>query len=150
MILRATRILGAATLVGVGAVHLQQYFGAGYNVLPTIGPLFLLNGIGAAVVAVGLLMPLERLLGDRLGDPAIGLLALAGVAIAAGSLVALFISESQPLFGFQEYGYDTAIKVAIATESATVVLLLPVAAAKFRRTAARGGEPSSREALESR
>lgn len=137
MILRTTRILGAFTLAGVGAVHLQQYLGAGYDVLPTIGPLFLLNAIGAAVLAVGLLMPLERLLGDRLGDLAAGALALGGVAIAAGSLVALFISESQPLFGFQESGYDTAIKLAIATEAATVVLLLPVAVAKLRRAATR-------------
>jgi hypothetical protein len=121
----------------VGAVHLQQYFGAGYDVVPTIGPLFLLNGIGAAVVAVGLLMPLERLLGDRLGGLAAGVLALAGVAIAAGALVALFISESQPLFGFQEYGYDTAIKIAIATEVATVVLLLPVVVAELKRAATR-------------
>src|SRR3954452_23413157 len=113
MIMRMTRILGAITLGAVGAVHLQQYLGAGYNVLPTIGPLFLLNAIAAGVVAVGLLMPLERLLSERLGTVAVGLLALAGVGIAAGALVALFISESQPLFGFQEYGYNTAIKIAI-------------------------------------
>jgi hypothetical protein len=141
-----TRILGAITLVAVGAVHLQQYFGAGYNVLPTIGALFLLNGIGAAVVAVGLLMPLERLLPDRLGNLAVSLLALAGVAIAGGALVALFISESQPLFGFQEYGYDTAIKIAIATETATVVLLAPVVVTKLR-LAGRGRLPRSPGAL---
>lgn len=149
MIMRMTRILGAITLVAVGAVHLQQYFGAGYNVLPTIGALFLLNGIGAAVVAVGLLMPLERLLPDRLGNLAVSLLALAGVAIAGGALVALFISESQPLFGFQEYGYDTAIKIAIATETATVVLLAPVVVTKLR-LAGRGRLPRSPGALGSR
>jgi hypothetical protein len=132
MILKITRLLGALTLVGVGAVHLQQYLGAGYNVLPTIGPLFLLDAIGSGVVAVGLLMPLERLLSERLADLAIGLLALAGLAIAGGSLVALFISESRPLFGFQEVGYTTAIKIAIATEAATLVLLAPVAVAKLR------------------
>jgi hypothetical protein len=146
--MRITRILGAITLVAVGAVHLQQYFGAGYNVLPTIGPLFLLNGIGATVVAVGLLMPLERLLPERLGNLAVCLLALAGVAIAAAALVALFISESQPLFGFQESGYDTAIKIAIATEAATVVLLAPVAVTKLR-LAARGRLPRSPGALSS-
>jgi hypothetical protein len=141
-----TRILGAITLGGVGAVHLQQYVGAGYNVLPTIGPLFLLNAIAAGVVAVGLLMPLERLLSERLGNVAVGLLALAGVGIAAGALVALFISESQPLFGFQEYGYDTAIKIAIATEAATVLLLAPVVVTKLRLVA-RGRLPRSPGAL---
>lgn len=149
MVMRMTRILGAITLVAVGAVHLQQYLGAGYNMLPTIGPLFLLNAIGAAVVAVGLLMPLERLLPERLGNLAVCLLALAGVAIAGAALVALFISENQPLFGFEEYGYNTAIKIAIATEAATVVLLAPVAVAKLRLVA-RGRSPRSPGALGSR
>lgn len=146
MIMRMMRILGAITLVSVGVVHLQQYVGAGYNELPTIGPLFLLNAIGAAVVALGLLLPLERLLPERLGNLAVCALALAGVAIAGAALVALFVSESQPLFGFEEYGYNTAIKIAIATEAATVVLLAPVVVTKLR-LAARARVPRSPGAL---
>jgi hypothetical protein len=128
MTLKAMRRLGAITLLVVGAVHLQQYLGNGYSVLPTIGPLFLLNAIGAGIVAICLLAPIERMLGDRQADLAAGLLAVAALTIAIGSLVALFVAESQPLFGFMEQGYDTPILIAIVSEALTVIMLAPVAA----------------------
>jgi hypothetical protein len=40
MTLKTMRRLGAITLLIVGTVHLQQYVGDDYSVLPTIGPLF--------------------------------------------------------------------------------------------------------------
>jgi hypothetical protein len=126
MTLQVIRRAGAVALLAVGAVHLQQYL-TGYNVLPTIGTLFLLNAISAGVVAFGLLLPIERLFGQRV----VGLLALGAVAIALGSLIALFISETSVLFGFSEDGYDTAVVVAIVSEVASVVLLAPVAVANL-------------------
>src|SRR5204863_8269842 len=102
MTLQVTRRVGALTLLAVGAVHLQQYLGGGYASIPTIGPLFLLNAIASGAVAAGLLSPVERVLHDRRAGLAVGLLAVAAVGIAAGSLVALFISESGTLFGFSE------------------------------------------------
>jgi hypothetical protein len=149
MTLKTMRHLGAIALLVVGAVHLQQYVGNDYSVLPTIGPLFLLNALGAAIVAIGLLTPIERMLGARRAELAAGLLAVVAVAIAVGSLVALFISESQPLFGFMEDGYDTPILIAILAEALTTILLLPVAVRSLRG-AASGGRPShSRRALSS-
>ena len=140
MTLKVLRRAGAVTIVAVGAVHLQQYLGADYREVPTIGPLFLSNAIAAGVVGVGLLMPIEKLFGARGGERVVGLLALGAVAIAVGSLIALFIAESGPLFGFSEDGYDTPVLIAIATEVATVVLLAPVAVASLARAAAdRGG-----------
>ena len=68
MSLKTMRRLGAVSLLVVGAVHLQQYIGNDYSVLPTIGPLFLLNAIGAGIVAIGLLAPIERMLKDRRAD----------------------------------------------------------------------------------
>jgi hypothetical protein len=132
MVLRGTRRLGASALLAVGAVHLEQYLGNGYDAIPTIGALFLLNAVGSAVVALGLLAPVERMLRDR-APVAIGLLATGGVAIAVGSLVALFISESTSLFGFSEDGYSTAIVVAIIAEVGTVALLTPVVAVAIAR-----------------
>src|SRR6201999_530113 len=67
MTTKILRRLGALTLLIVGGVHLQQYL-AGYSSVPTIGTLFILNAIGAAVVAICLLAPIERLLGDRQGS----------------------------------------------------------------------------------
>jgi hypothetical protein len=52
------------------------------------------------------------------------LLALGGIGLAETSFVFLFISEHQPLFGFQEHGYRTAIIVALAAETVAVVSLL--------------------------
>ena len=149
MTLRAMRRLGAITLLVVGAVHLQQYVGNDYSVLPTIGPLFLLNAIGAGIVAICLLAPIERILGDRQADLVTGLLATAALAIAIGSLVALFIAESQPLFGFMEDGYDTPILIAIVSEALTTILLAPVAVASLRRAASSAHAPRSRGALTS-
>jgi hypothetical protein len=124
--------LGALALLVVGGVHLQQYL-TGYSVVPTIGPLFLLNAIGAAAVGAGLLAPLERILSDRRAHLAAATLASAGAMIAVGALVALFVSESQPLFGFMENGYSTPIVIAIAAEAITTILLVPVAAANLRQ-----------------
>ncbi len=138
MTLQVMRRAGAVAILAVGAVHLQQYLGADYHELPTIGPLFLLNAIAAGVVGFGLLMPFERLFGERGGGRVVGLLALGAVAIAVGSLIALFIAESRPLFGFSEDGYDTPVLIAIATEAATVVLLAPVAVANLVRVAGAG------------
>ena len=149
MTLKIMRRLGAITLIVVGAVHLQQYIGNDYSVLPTIGPLFLLNAIGAGIVAICLLAPIERMLGDRQAQLAAGLLAGVGLAIAIGSLVALFIAESQPLFGFMEDGYDTPILIAIVSEALTTILLAPVAVTSLRRASLGERAPRSRGALSS-
>jgi hypothetical protein len=128
----AVRVLGALSLLAVGAVHLQQYFEL-YSSVPTIGTLFVLNFAGATVVGLGLLVPVERLLG-RLGGVTLALLALAGSGQAATAFVFLWISERTPLFGFMEPGYDpTAILIARVAEVATVVLLTTFLVARFVR-----------------
>ena len=133
MIFKAIRVLGAFALLGVGAVHLQQYYAADYSAVPTIGPLFLLNGIGSAVLGITLLFPIERVLKGRSGNAAIGAVALGGVMIAVGSLAALFISENGGLFGFIEPGYSLPVVLAIVTEAATLLLLAPVAMISLAR-----------------
>lgn len=150
MTLRTIRRLGAIAILAVGAVHLQEYYGGGYRVLPTIGTLFMLNAISSAVVAIGLLAPLERMLQPRRAERASGLLAGAGVAIAAGSLIALFISENGPLFGFSETGYGTAVVLAIVAEALAVVLLTPVLAVSLRRAASGRSASGMKPAMTSR
>jgi hypothetical protein len=118
----AARVLGALALLAVGAIHLQQYFEL-YSEIPTIGTLFVLNFVGATVVGLGLLAPVERLH---------TLLALAGVGQAATAFVFLAISERTPLFGFQEPGYDpAAILASRVAELATVILLGAFLVARF-------------------
>jgi hypothetical protein len=149
MMLLTLRRLGAIAILAVGAVHLQQYLD-GYRSVPTIGTLFLLNAISSGVVAIGLLAPLERILHHRRAELASALLAGAGLAIAAGSLVALFISENAALFGFSEIGYSTAIVLAIIAEAVAVVLLAPVAAVSFRRATSGDRTPGMNRAVTSR
>ena len=131
-LLPAARALGALSLLAAGAVHLQQYFEL-YSGVPTIGTLFVLNFVGATVVGLGLLTPVERMPG-RLGEPLLALLTIAGIAQAATAFVFLYISERTPLFGFMEPGYDpTAITVARVSEIATVVFLGAFFAGRFLR-----------------
>ncbi len=108
------RFVGAAALLVVGAVHLDQYIAVHFDVVPVIGPLFLLNAIGSVAVAVGLLLPLHRL------HP---LLALGGIAIGVVSIVFLELSHMRPLFGFEDYGYRPAIVIALAAEAVAALTL---------------------------
>jgi hypothetical protein len=117
-----SRVSGTLALWAVGGIHLQQYLEL-YSAVPTIGTLFVLTFIGATVVGLGLLLPIERLVG-RSGGPLVVLLALAGIGQAATAFVMLAISERRPLFGFQEPGYDPdAILASRVAEVATVLLL---------------------------
>ena len=116
------RYLGAAALLAVGLDHLQQRSAAHYAAIPTIGTLFLLNFVSAAVVAVGLALPFERL-GGPAGRHLPALLAVSGIGIAAGAAAGLLISETTGLFGFMENGYRSAIVLSLVLEGATIVLL---------------------------
>jgi hypothetical protein len=113
----------------VGAVHLQQYFADSINIVPVIGTLFLLNFAGATVIGLGLLVPGARMRLLHL------LLALGGIGLAATSFVFLFVSEHQPLFGFQEHGYRAGIVVALAAEAVAVVTLAAYLALRAPRRA---------------
>jgi hypothetical protein len=114
----ALRRLGATAVLVVGAVHLEQYYGVHFNVVPIVGPLFVLNFAGATLIGLGLLAPAARMRVLHV------LLALAGIGLAATSFVFLFVSENRPLFGFQDYGYRPAILIALIAEAAAVVLLV--------------------------
>jgi hypothetical protein len=95
----------------MAAVHVQQLEGDGFSHVPTIGPLFALNAAAGLVVALAVVA-------WRSWIPA-----LLGLGIAAGALVALYISEHGGLFGYVEAGYRPAIVIAIVSESIAVVAL---------------------------
>ena len=127
----ATRVLGAAAVLAVGAIHLHEYNQI-YSAIPTIGTLFVLNFAGATAIGLGLLAPLERLVGPRRGGAAVALLAIAGIGLAATAFVFLAISEHTPLFGFMEPGYDPmGILASRLAEGASVLLLGAHLTARF-------------------
>jgi hypothetical protein len=123
MIAQASRFLGALAVLATGAAHIEQYSVDGYSTVPTIGTLFLLNFIGAIVIAAGLIVPLRPVAG-RYTDAVRAAMAVAGVGLAVGSLAGLFISETSGLFGFVEHGYRMAIVVAIVVEVAATLFLV--------------------------
>jgi hypothetical protein len=119
---RIARAIGAVALLVAGGIHLEQYTVAHFSVIPTIGPLFLLNFIAATSLGLVLLVPIRssvrrrRLLADSLA-------ALSGLGVSAGALAALLISEHAPLFGFMEHGYRLEILIAIVAEAAAILSL---------------------------
>jgi len=122
---RWLRYVGAALVVAAGAVHLQQYFGVYYRVIPIIGPLFLADFVLAVLLALLLVAPVRRV-----GVGLTKLAALGGVLFAWGAIVGLEISEHGTLLGFHEHGYRLAIVLSLVLEAAsilvlTVYLLLP-------------------------
>jgi len=116
------RYLGALSILLVGAVHAQQYYGAYFSVVPTIGTLFLLSFVGAGVVGIVLLAPVRRLRRNA-ADLILVLAALGAIGIAVGSLASLLWSEYMPLFGFMESGYRLAIVLALLFDALTTVFL---------------------------
>lgn len=125
-LIQFARPLGGLAMLGTGAVHLQQYIVQDFRGIPVIHALFLLNVIGSGVVGCVLLASLDRRLPDRWSDVALACVAIVGLTIAVGSLVGLFISESEPLFGLRTARYSTAAVLAIVAEGAAVLLLTPL------------------------
>jgi len=116
------RYLGAVSILLVGAVHAQQYYGAYFSVVPTIGTLFLLSFIGAGIVGAVLFAPVRRL-GRGGGDLLLAFAAFGAISIALGTLVSLLISEYTPLFGFMESGYRLAIVLTLLFDVLTTAFL---------------------------
>jgi hypothetical protein len=123
--LTTSRLIAAIALLATGTIHLEQYIVADYRVIPTIGPLFLLNFIAGTVLGIYLLVPVGATAGQvrRTADLAV---AWSGVAVASGSLIALLISERTPLFGFMEHGYRVEILIAIGAEAVAILALSAV------------------------
>jgi hypothetical protein len=80
---------GAVLLVASAVIHLHLW-STGYQHIPTIGPLFLLQGIAGIVVALAVAVSRHYLV------------ALAGALFAAGTIGGLILSVEVGLFGFKD------------------------------------------------
>ena len=103
-------VVGGALAAATAAIHLDLWAG-GYRNIPTIGPLFLIQGVSAVALAV-LLVAWRRLV---------------TVLVAAGFLVAtiggLLLSVYIGLFGFMDTLAAPYAGVSLAVETAGVVVL---------------------------
>ena len=102
-------IAGAALLVASGAIHLDLYL-TGYNSIPTIGPLFLLQVIAAFLLAI--VIPAT---GNRLAY-------LAGAGFAISTLGGYLLSLKVGLFGFTEVRTTAGIVAGVIDVAAFAVL----------------------------
>lgn len=120
---RPTRVIvtvmiagGAVCTLGSGVIHLylwgKQY---GYESIPTIGPLFLIQGIAAIVL--GLLVIISR---------RVLLLVLAGGMLVV-SVVALVLAIEVGLFGFKDSWFAPYAWTTFYEEIVGAVLLLVAA-----------------------
>jgi hypothetical protein len=125
-------VIGALALLAVAADHLYEYWVDHYSAIPTIGTLFLLNGIGATGLGLLLLAPLGAVLSRRSAQRIVSLTAAGGGVLAATTLAGLFVSESEPLFGFMEIGYRPVIYVAIVAEALAILVLASLAFVLWR------------------
>ncbi len=109
---RALRSAAAALLIVISVVHLHLWL-AGYRHLSTIGPLFLVAVVSAALLAAAVVVRLN------LG------VAVATASFAAGTLAANILSLESPngLFRFKEVGVSYSGGFAMASEVGVVVLL---------------------------
>jgi hypothetical protein len=107
---------GAVCTLGSGVIHLylwgKQY---GYESIPTIGPLFLIQGIAAIVL--GLLVVISR---------RVLLLVLAGGMLVV-SVVALVLAIEVGLFGFKDSWFAPYAWTTFYEEIVGAVLLLVAA-----------------------
>jgi predicted lipoprotein with Yx(FWY)xxD motif len=102
-------IAGAALLIASGAIHLDLYV-TGYNSIPTIGPLFLLQIISAFLLAV--VIPLTGL---RLAYAA-------GAGFGLATLGGYLLTLKVGLFGFTEVRTTAGIVSAIIDVAIFAVL----------------------------
>jgi len=118
---------GAACTVYSGYIHLylwgrQQY---PYRDIPTIGPLFLAQGVAAIVI--GLLVIISRRVGA----------VLVGAGLLVVSVVALVIDVEVGMFGFKDSWSVPYVKTTLYEEIAGAVLLF-VAAGVLARSGGVG------------
>ena len=109
-LITAGLVVGAALVAATAAIHLDLW-ASGYRNIPTIGPLFLLQGIAAVALAV-LLVAWRRL-------GAVVTAAAFMVATIAGLLLSVYVG----LFGFMDTLAAPYAGASLVVESAGAVVL---------------------------
>ncbi|HWF49551.1 MAG TPA: hypothetical protein VG294_02810 [Solirubrobacteraceae bacterium] len=119
------RFLVIGLLLGEGGVHLQQ-FESFLRSVPTINTLFLLNAIGAAMLALALAASRDRV--------AI-LVALGAVGMTVVGLASLAIARASVLFNYSEPTLRFPVLFAALVELATVLVASRFIAKRIRELA---------------
>jgi len=106
------RLAGVGLLAWIGWVHWVLYHDEGYHFIPNVGPFFLLDAIAGIVLALVLLAWPRPIVG------------LASAGFVASTILALVISLTVGLLGFNESIHANYVVLALVVESITVAVLL--------------------------
>src|SRR5258708_977597 len=106
------RLAGAGLLAWIGYIHWVLWQSEGYKFIPTDGPFFLVDAIAGVVLAAVLLVWPRPLAG------------LVSAGFVAGTILALVMSLTVGLFGFNESISANYVVLALVVESITLVVLL--------------------------
>ncbi|HVA44078.1 MAG TPA: hypothetical protein VNF50_11400 [Acidimicrobiales bacterium] len=108
----ALRLAAAAALGASAAIHIHLW-DAGYRHIPTIGPLFLLQAIVGALLALAVL---------AVPPPWSALAGLAGAGFLFSTVAGLILSVEVGLFGFKDSFSAPYAKASLAVEVFGAVL----------------------------
>jgi hypothetical protein len=106
-------VAGSALVAASGAIHLELW-STGYRTIPTIGPLFLIQGLA------GVLLALFLLLSRRL------FVVVLGAGFMIGTIAGLLLSINFGLFGFMDTLAAPYAGLSLAVESAGTAVLAAV------------------------
>lgn len=126
-------VAGSALLASSGAIHLQLW-AMGYRNIPTIGPLFLLQGIAGALL--GLLLVLWRRL----------LVVVAGAGFMVATISGLLVSVKFGLFGFMDTLRAPYAGLSVVLESVGIAVLSIVGVVLMRGQGRSGAGTASSQA----
>ena len=118
--LMAWRLLSAIALLVMGGIHLYLVFDGMRGVL---GVLFVLNGVGAIVLAVAVLALRGRLL---------SLATVLSLLFMVGTLVSLLLALTVGLFGIHEVWSGKLVTTTLVVESIGTIILAVTAALTLR------------------
>jgi hypothetical protein len=113
MMTRSRRVAAAVLLIVTGVVHLNLYVREHYRAIPTVGWLFLLTAISAALLALALVVRPRLVVEVSAGLFALGVL--------GGYLLTLYLPKG--LFDFKEPGISYSGAVSIAAEAGIILVL---------------------------
>jgi len=114
------QIVSAILLLVMGGIHLYLVF---YGVGGLLGKLFVLNAIGALVLAIVIVVVRTRLL---------TLTAVLGLIFMAGTLLALILALTVGLFGIHEVMSFRLVPTTLVVESIGTVVLAITSLLAFR------------------
>lgn len=124
----ALRIVTAGLLSATAGIHLYLWDSDGYRHIPSIGPLFLLNGVAGALLALACLGTPRRC------AAAVYFLA---AGFAAATMIGLVVSINFGLFGFKETAGGPLVPQALSVEAGSVASATALLLVSRRRRSSR-------------